>query len=157
MKKFMFSIAGAIIALIFWFFDASIHYFVYGEPEFEYVPMDFNELWMRTTIVVLMILFGVFADYFTNKIMYKKKQLEGAAIYTSMIYASHHILKNLLTQMQLFRIEAARSSDFNQEFIKSFDVALEEATNLVNTMFRVENMSKDNLWLAENTDDTVDK
>ena len=51
------------VALLSWFFDSFIHYFWYGELEFEIIPADGNELWMRSTIFVLLVAFGLFADY----------------------------------------------------------------------------------------------
>lgn len=76
MKNRTFSIAAFFIAFIFWFFDASIHYFVYREPQFELIPNDFNELWMRIVIVLLLIIFGIFADYYSRKLLISQKQLE---------------------------------------------------------------------------------
>jgi len=76
MKKKLFTIAAFVMALIFWFFDSSIHHLLYKEPQFQLIPADFNELLMRVVIVLLIMLFGIFADYFTNKIMFKEKQLE---------------------------------------------------------------------------------
>jgi len=51
------------VALLSWFFDSIIHYFWYGEAEFEILPSDGNELWMRGTIFLLLAAFGLFADY----------------------------------------------------------------------------------------------
>ncbi len=47
-----------ILALAFWFGDSCIHFFLYGEPVFQIIPQDINELWMRTTIVILLVAFG---------------------------------------------------------------------------------------------------
>ena len=136
-KKKMFTIAGFVMAFVFWFFDSSIHYFLYKEPQFEFVPSDFNELWMRAVIVLLIMLFGIFADFFTNKIMFKQKQLEVARIYSSMIHASHHVLNNLLDQMQLFKLEALNSKDFDRDVIKLYDNAMKEASDLIATLSKV--------------------
>ncbi len=51
------------VATLSWFFDSFIHYFWYGELEFEIIPSDGNELWMRSTIFLLLATFGLFADY----------------------------------------------------------------------------------------------
>ncbi len=51
------------VAILSWFFDSFIHYFWYGELEFEIIPSDGNELWMRSTIFLLLATFGLFADY----------------------------------------------------------------------------------------------
>ena len=138
----MFTIATFLMAVIFWFFDTSIHHFVYKEPQFEFIPSDFNELWMRLVIVFLLLLFGIFADFFTNKIMFKQKQLEVVHLYSSMIHTSRHILNNILNQMQLFKLEALKSKDFDREIIELYDNTIKEASDLLDTFSRVEDMAE---------------
>ena len=106
MNRYTSSIAGFFIALGFWFFDSSMHYLFYGEEKFEFIPDDFNELWMRIVIVVLIFLFGLYSDYASQKLIRREKELEALQVYNSMTNATHHILNNLLNQMQLFRFEA---------------------------------------------------
>jgi len=138
MKKKMFTVVAILLALVFWFFDASVHYFIYNEPQFELVPNDINELWMRAVIVSLIILFGVFSDHFTQKIMHRQKQLEVAHIFGSLIHANRDVLDNLLKQMKLFRMEAQKSRDFDRDVIKYYDNAIEQASDLVVTLLKVE-------------------
>lgn len=146
MKNKMFTIAACVTALVFWFFDSTVHHFLYKEPEFEFIPNDFNELWMRAVIVLLIMLFGIFSDYFINKIMYKEKQLEVVYVYNAMIYASHHILNNLLNQMRLFRMEALRSKDFDQDVINLYDNAIKEASDLMDTLSKVKDASEESIY-----------
>ena len=141
LKKKVFTIAAIIVGTLFWFFDASIHYFVYGEPEFEYIPTDVNEFWMRVVIVGLLLLFGMFADYFTNRIMLKEKQLEVVYVYNAMLDANHHILNNVINQMKLFKMEAMRSKDFDREVISLYDNTIREATELIDTLSKVKDVS----------------
>lgn len=148
MKNWIFSIVAVFIAFVFWFFDASIHYFVYGEPQFEFIPDDFNELWMRIVIILLIILFGIFADYFSRQLLITQKQLEASRIYTSMINATHHILNNLLNQMQFFKIEALKSKDFDQEVLTLYDNAFDEASELLERLSKIENITEENIWAS---------
>ena len=67
------------VALLSWFFDSFIHYFWYGEVEFEIIPSDANDLWMRSTIFLLLAAFGLFADYKSKNSIaesIKKNQLD---------------------------------------------------------------------------------
>ena len=146
MKKKLFTIAAFLMAVVFWFFDSFIHHFLYKEPDFHIIPEDFNELWMRTVIVLLIMLFGVFSDYFVNKIMLKEKQLEVVYVYNAMIFASHHILNNLLNQMRLFKMEALRSKDFDQDVIDLYDNAIKEATDLMDTLSKVKDASEESIY-----------
>lgn len=148
MKKRKYSIVAFVIAFLYWFFDASIHYFVYGEPQFEFIPDDFNELWMRVVIVLMLLLFGVYADYSAQKLIIKEKQQEAVRIYKSTIYSSRHILNNLLNQMQIVKMEALKCKDFDREFIKHYDNAFSEATNLIQRLSEVENITDENIWAS---------
>ena len=55
------------LAFLIWFLDSLIHYFWYGESEFEIIPSDFNDLWMRISIFVVLAAFGLFADHQSKK------------------------------------------------------------------------------------------
>ena len=145
MRKKIFTIIAFTLALIFWFFDSSVHYFLYNEPQFELIPNEFNELWMRVIIVLLIIFFGIFADYFTNSIMYREKQLEVVHVYNGVLNTSGHVLNNLLNQMQLFKLEALKSKDFDREVIKYYDNAIKEASDLIDTLSRVEDITAGDL------------
>lgn len=149
MKNKMFTTTGLTLALAFWFFDSFVHYFVYEEHEFEFIPDDFNELWMRLVIVILIALFGIFADYFTSRIMFKQKQLEVARIYGSLIHTSREILDNLLFQMNLFKNEANKSQDFDREIIRYYDNAITQLSDLVDTLSKVEQALKEAQALDE--------
>lgn len=142
LKKRIFTVAAVVFALLFWFFDTSIHFFIYNEPHFEVIPSDVNELWMRIVIVLLVLLFGIFADFFIHRIMIKEKQLEVVYVYSAMLHASHHILENLVNQMQLFRLEAEKSGDFDRDVIDLYDNAIKEASDLLATLTNVKSMSE---------------
>ncbi len=148
MKKRKYTIITFIIALLFWFTDASIHYFVYSEQQFELMPDDANELWMRTIIILLVIFFGIYADYSIKKLLIKEKQLEATRIYNSMIYASQHILNNLLNQMLLFKMEALKSKDFDKEIINIYDDTIDEARDLLKRLSQVEHITDENIWAS---------
>jgi uncharacterized membrane protein (DUF106 family) len=148
MKNRKYTIIAVGIAFVFWFLDASIHYYIYDEPNFEFIPDNFNELWMRTVIILLAILFGVYADSSIKKLLIKEKQLEAARVYNSMTCATQHILNNLLNQMQLFKIEALKSNDFDREIIKLYDNSINEATELIQKLSHVENITDENIWAS---------
>jgi hypothetical protein len=93
-------------------------------------------------IVVLIVLFGIFADFFTNRIMFKQKQLEVVHAYGALTRASHHVLDNLLNQMHLFRIEVLKSKDFDRKVIELCDNAIQEAAGLRNIYMQVGELSE---------------
>ena len=143
-----FTIAAVVFALMFWFFDASIHYFVYGEARFELIPSDFNELWMRAAIVILLVFFGIYADATTRNLIIREKQLEAYRIHASMVHASRHILNNLLNQMQIIKIEALKSKDFDRDILKYYDDMFTEAQDLIQRLSEVENITDEEIWAS---------
>lgn len=79
--KHNYILMGLVIAFSYWFLDSAIHYWGYGEFEFEVIPSDFNELWMRIAIFVLVITFAVYCHFATRretKLLEEKLRLEQA-------------------------------------------------------------------------------
>lgn len=66
MKHYFLEIAIPLI-LLYWVIESAIHYFWYHELEFEIIPSDSNELWMRFTFVILLPLFALHADFISSK------------------------------------------------------------------------------------------
>ena len=144
MTNRIFTIASGVVAIIFWFFESAMHYFVHEEPQFEIIPSASNELWMRIIIVLLITLFGILSDYFTNKIIHK--QMEVARTYNSMLHVSQHIMNNLLNQMELFKLEALKQEGFDQDVLKLYDNSINEASDLIETLSKVEDISEGHIW-----------
>jgi hypothetical protein len=128
------------VALSYWLLDSAIHYFVYGESEFELIPSDFNEMWMRSIILILLIAFGIFTDYHTNKII--EKDLQKHDVYTTMLDATQHILNNFLQNMVYFRYLAEKSGDIGQETLELYDKTIIDTADQVNNLKNIQNPSK---------------
>lgn len=59
------------LAMLFWLLDSVTHYLWYGELNFELIPSDGNDLWMRSSITILLVSFGLFADFSSKRIIHK--------------------------------------------------------------------------------------
>jgi signal transduction histidine kinase len=68
LRSYDMALAGVTLGLIFWFLEASIHAYIFHRGSFldETLPIEPHELWMRSLVVFLMILFGIFAQYMVN-------------------------------------------------------------------------------------------
>ena len=141
MKIGAFTVAGFILAIIFWLFESLVHYLIFEESQFEFIPGELNELWMRIIIVLLIFFYGLFVDFFIDRIVHK--QLEVARTYTAMISASRHILNNLVNQMHLFKVEAIKSKDFDRDIIKYYDNSINEASSLIDTLSKIEEVANE--------------
>jgi len=140
-SRYFFLKVSMLVALSYWLLDSSIHYFVYGESEFEILPSDINELWMRFIIFILLIAFGIFADSHTNRII--DKDLQKYDVYIAMLGATQHILNNFLQSMFFFRDIAEKSDDIGQETIELYDQAIIDTTNQIKNLEDIQNPTKE--------------
>ena len=142
MKKRRFIFIAFVVAVTFWFLESLIHYTIFNEPQFELIPAGMNELWMRLVIILLILIYGIYVDFSIDKVMHK--QLEVARMYSSITHSSHHILNNLINQMQLFELEAKRCSDFDKDIIVFYDKAIKEASDLADTLAKISDIPDSN-------------
>ena len=143
MKKKHFFLKFSIpLALAYWFFDSVVHYLGYGELEFEIIPSDFDEFWMRSVIFVLLLAFGVFADYHTNEII--KKDAEKNDVYMAMLGVTHHILSNFLKNILLFRSDTENSKAFNTDVLKIYDQVMDDTIAQIKNLEDMKSVQQEN-------------
>jgi hypothetical protein len=143
MKKKHFFLKFSIpLALAYWFIDSAVHYLGYGELEFEFVPSDFNEFWMRTVIFILLLAFGAFADYHTNKII--KKDAEKHDVYMAMLGVTRHILSNFLNKIVLFRSETEDNKAFDIDILKIFDQVMDDTIAQIKNLEDIKRVQQEN-------------
>ena len=145
-----YALIGLSIAIAFWVFDSTIHHFLYGEPEFEFIPSEFNELWMRTTIFLLIIAMGIYAERSVKQLMeVEAEQLQLQIKYNESLQNEirlqkqklkitketveevHDVLNNFLNSMLLFQLEAKKEKPISEEHIKLFDIIITETAQKV--------------------------
>lgn len=139
-SKHYFLKIAILLALSYWFLESTIHYILDDELGFEVIPSDFNELWMRCAILILLVGFGVFADYHAEQIT--KKEAEKYAVYTAMLDASNHIVRNYLTKMQLFRAQAEKSEGFSKDAMEQYEAMIDDAVRQLEKLENIQSPSK---------------
>jgi hypothetical protein len=135
--KYRFTAISISIAIIFWFSDSLVHYLGYGEQVFEVLPSDLNELWMRCVIVVLIVAFGVFADYRSG---FDKKD-----VYQAMLGATKHILRNHLQKMLVFREEAENCTGFDRNVLRLYREMVDETVIQIENLENIQEPNKANI------------
>jgi len=143
MKKINYTILSILLAIILWVIDSTAHKLFFGDDEFEFIPTNINELWMRVTIVMMVICFGLFADYQTKKIL--KSEHEKRIVFRATVSASQHILNNLLNNMQYFKLKIDESRDFDKETTELFQQSIDGAEELVKKLSSVEELTEDKI------------
>ena len=144
MKNKHFFLKVAIpFAFSYWMLDSLIHYFIYGELDFEFFPADIDELWMRLVIFVLLITFGIFADYHTNKI--SLKNIEKDEVYKTMLNATNHILNNFLQKMMIFRDAANKSKDIDKTIPETYDRVINDTVLQIKNLENIKTPNKETI------------
>ena len=138
-----FFIKAIMLSTAFWLMDSVIHRFVYLEGEFEFVPAETNELWMRVVIVVLLIIFGKYADFHSKSML--KKEREKRIVFNATVSSTQHILYNLLNQMQYFKMIADKSNAFDDKVIEQYEHSMKEGKELVEKLSSVEDLTEQNI------------
>ena len=141
--KYFYIYLSGIFAMAYWLFDSSIHYLVFGEAEFEFIPQEVNELWMRLLICVLIFCFGVVVEISAQKL--KKKEREKSEVYESMLNATQHILNNFLNRMLLFKEAAEESKDIDKEILGHYERVISETTKQIRDLENIKDPSKEKI------------
>lgn len=141
--KYYFTKISIPFVLSYWVLECIIHYFGYGELEFEIIPSDFDELWMRIVIVILLICFGLYADKYTKSILDKEK--EKRIVFEATVRSTHHILNNVLNQMQYFKMVADEKNAFDDEVNELYENTITEGKELIVKLSSVEELTEENI------------
>ena len=142
MKKHNYLLKALGISVAYWLLDSGIHWLATSE-EFELLPHEHNELWMRLMIISLLLAFGAYADYKTNQLIAKEK--EKHRVFKATVYSTQHILNNLLNQLQLIKITLEESNTLTDEVSQTINHILESGTEQVNKLSQVEDISEESI------------
>ncbi len=139
MKHRKITICVVILSLIFWIADSLIHRYIYTEETFELVPADVDELWMRSLIIVLLIIIGVVGDSRANRIAATER--EKREIFLATVSSTQHVLNNLLNQMQLVFLEASKTHKLSDETRKLLEQSIREGKEQIDKLSSVTKMN----------------
>jgi len=123
------------ISIVYWIIDSTIHKLAFGEEEFEFIPGDINELWMRTLIVCLVLVFGFYIDYSMKKLV--KKEQEKLEVYQSTVLAVQHVLNNHLHKMQIFKSKMSKCDNISDTDVENFNKLVKETTESIKNLSNV--------------------
>lgn len=97
--------------------------------------------WLLWALVILVL---TTVNYIIT--LRRKYIQEKVKIYHSMLYASNHILRNLLNQIQVVRLEAESVSEFDPETLKMFDESVAEAEELVSKLSKIKCIDQKSIY-----------
>ena len=143
MDRHKFGLLGLGLALLYWFAESVIHRFVYAEEFFEIVPSDVNEFWMRLLIIVLILVFGIFADNRARKI--KESEREKREVYVATVRSTQHILNNLMNQLQLAFLDLEKEHCLESDTRKLLEKSIREGKQQVERLSSVTEISGESI------------
>ena len=112
-KKHYFLKLAIPLAFLYWIIESTIHYFWYGESEFEIIPSDSNELWMRGSVFILLPFFALFAD-FTSRRRNTKNEIKNQAENISRAKKQWELIVDSLPQLVIAMDHEARITRVNR-------------------------------------------
>ena len=138
-----FTKVAIILSVIFWLIESILHRFLFSGEEFEFLPSDINELWMRIIIVLLIVALGIYTDKHTKALL--KKEKEKRIIYNATMHSTQHILNNLLNQMQYFESKAESTNAFDERTKDLYHSAMQEGKALAEQLSKVDELSEESI------------
>ncbi|MDH4107738.1 MAG: hypothetical protein OEW35_05450 [Gammaproteobacteria bacterium] len=145
-----FAVRAVGFAALYWLLESALHALVFDGTSFEFWPADPNELSMRLTIVVLIVLFGCYADGRTRALL--RKEREKQEVFNATVSSAMHIINNLLNQMQYFKMKAEDSGEFDRATLDLYDRTMDEGQELLARLSSVDELSEDTIRLAVHPD-----
>ena len=126
MKTYKWTIIGLICAvslyLITILFELDLfEMFVEFLEDFEKFEID--EFLIPSFILLLFIFYDVLRKQ--KEIAIERKKIE---VYNAVITAVHHILNNFLNNMQLFKVTAEETPEFDPDILSLYDAVIDDAT-----------------------------
>ena len=119
-------ISSFIVAAISWLGESLLHFAIleHGQP-FEWIPGDSNELWMRTVIFSLIVIFGIYVQTYANK----KMDVEEEKMRTlkATMNTVEDRLGNALSGIKLLLAGAEKSKLVNKETHQKVTILIDDA------------------------------
>ena len=143
MDRYKFSLLGVGLAFLYWVAESVIHRFVYAEESFEILPSEPNEFQMRLLIILLIIVFGVFADNRARKI--RQTESEKREVYIATVRSTQHILNNLMNQMQLAFLDLEKQHCLESDTRKLLERSIREGKEQVERLSSVSEISGESI------------
>jgi hypothetical protein len=143
MRHGKFATLAVILSFVFWLTDSTIHKFIYSEEAYELIPSDFNELWMRALIVVLIVSFGLIADDLTTKIDVARR--DKLKIFGITVRYAEDQLNNLANLLELSLPESDKTHDLDHECRKIMEQSIEENKDQIDRLLSLTELIEDSV------------
>ena len=140
MSSYRWTVIGLLIAGLVFMLTAGLNFALFETlivflRRYEHLEVD------GLVISLLVLLAFVVADVVG---WYKARELEKGKVkvHRAMIFAMHHILNNFLHQMQIFRMTASDTPEFDQELLSLYDQIIDETSSKIKSLSDIEKVDE---------------
>lgn len=152
MKGFKYTLFGAVISV------AVLSVVLLGEIElFERMAAFlhlFEDYQMDEFIIPSFIfLFFVSLDFINHK-KQQKIEKEKLKVYKATLNSAHLVINNFLNQMQIFKIAAEDTPNFDPEILKLYDVIIDDAKDQLKALGEIKNIDSKHITDCVSPDKT---
>lgn len=143
-EKYMLSFLGLLVASMGYVYcflmnpDFVEHFKNYIELKEKHEIDEAVFIWI---FVLLVFVVFNFIELLKKRLFLQKKN-----VYVSMLYSTNHIIKNLLYQIQIMRMEAEKDPNFDKQVIRMFDSSIEEAKDMVDKLSKIKNIDSKDIY-----------
>lgn len=136
------TLVALVIAILFWVGHRVLCLTQEVCGPFSLLPANITEFAISSLLFVAIVALGLFADFQKRRLLELHKQNDPRKIHHAMVFAMHHILNNYLNGMELVRMEAQGSKDFDPHVLHLYEEASREAVDLIKKLSQLEDVSE---------------
>jgi hypothetical protein len=71
---------------------------------------------------------------------------EKLSIYKAMLSSSHHVINNFLNQMQIFKITAEDTPEFDPDILKLYEGIIEKASEQIDSLGSITSINEESIF-----------
>lgn len=112
------------IALLFWLGESILHYYLFDHGhDFELIPRESNEIWMRILICVMIVAFGLFSERMQRRLIASNQE---------KLELIHETMRTIEDKFGNYLVEAqyvttsCQASENNQKLLADFKKSTEQ-------------------------------
>lgn len=143
MKRYTLTLIGAAVSIFFYKLSLLLNIDIFEKfaellTKFEHIEID--EIFFPILIFFFFIFLNIF---YINK--NKQVKIEKLKIYKAMVSSTHHILNNFLNQVQLLKITAEDTPNFDPKAIELYEETVKEATKQIKALSSIQDINENNI------------
>ena len=136
-SKNLFLLTGIIASAAIWLIESLFHYLFFDSgSSFELIPHDWNELWMRSVICILIIIAGVLAQWYVDGIVSIEEQKLNTLKVT--MRTVQDIVGNALNNLLLLRVQGKESGQLDDQALAEIDRIISDTSTKLNKLATVQ-------------------